>query len=261
MTGTGGPPLFFVHGFACDATDWTAQRDAFAARTTVVVCDLPGHGRSPGTAAECTVEAYGARVGQALVDLALPPAILIGHSMGCRVVLETARVRPNAVAGLVLIDGSRIGDGDPLAAAGAMADELRGDGYRLFVRRFFDAMFVASSDPALAEAITERALQLPPSIGRALMTDLAAWDAGNAGSALAAVRVPLLAIQSTTMDSTRKRVSLQPGGESPWLNLIRATVPTATIAALPGAGHFPQIEQADAVAALIARFIWPERTS
>lgn len=260
-TGSGGPPLFFVHGFACDATDWAAQRDVFATRTTVVVCDLPGHGRSPGTAAQCTITAYGAQVVQALADLALPPAILIGHSMGCRVVLEAARVCPEAVAGLVLIDGSRIADGDAPAAASAMADELRGDGYRLFVQAFFDAMFVASSDPALAEAITERALALPPAIGRALMADLAGWDAGDAASALAAVGVPLLAIQSTTMGPTRERVSLEPGGESPWLNLIRTSVPTAAIAELPGAGHFPQIEQADVVAALIARFVWPERTS
>jgi pimeloyl-ACP methyl ester carboxylesterase len=63
------------------------------------------------------------------------------------------------------------------------------------------------------------------------------------------------------MDSTHERVSLQPGGDSPWLNLIRATAPTAAIATLSGAGHFPQIEQADTVAALIARFVWPEGAS
>ena len=261
MRGTGGPPLFFVHGFACDATDWTALLDRFAAKATVVACDLPGHGRSPGTAAECTVKCYGAQVGRALAELPLPPAILIGHSMGCRVVLEAARVRPDAVAGLVLIDGSRIAVGDTLAAANAMADELRGDGYRLFVRKFFDAMFIASSDPALARAITERALRLPASIGSALMTDLAGWDAGDAVSALAAVGVRLLAIQSTTMDSARERVPLQAGGNSPWLNLIRATVPDAAIVTLPGASHFPQIDQADAVADLIDRFVWPDRPS
>ncbi|MEI6252125.1 MAG: alpha/beta fold hydrolase [Mycobacteriaceae bacterium] len=126
--GTGDPPLVFVHGFACDGTDWQAQVDALATRTTVVVCELPGHGSSPGTPAECTIEAYGIAVARALMELELRPAILVGHSMGCRVVLEASRVQPYAVSGLVLVDGSRIGEGDPIAAQRAMAGELAGDG-------------------------------------------------------------------------------------------------------------------------------------
>jgi len=141
--GTGDPPLVFVHGFACDGTDWQAQVDALATRTTVVVCELPGHGSSPGTPAECTIEAYGIAVARALMELELRPAILVGHSMGCRVVLKASRVQPYAVSGLVLVDGSRIGEGHPIAAQRAMAGELAGDGYPRFVRQFFESMFVA----------------------------------------------------------------------------------------------------------------------
>jgi len=106
--GTGGPPLVFVHGFACDGTDWDAQVASLETRTTVVVCELPGHGSSPGTAAGYTIEAYGAAVARAVTELELPPPILVGHSMGCRVVLEASRMEPDAVSGLVLVDGSRM---------------------------------------------------------------------------------------------------------------------------------------------------------
>ena len=252
--GTGGPPLVFVHGFACDGTDWQAQVDSLETRTTVVVCELPGHGSSPGTPAECTIEAYGVAVARALTKLELRSAILVGHSMGCRVVLEASRVQPDAVSGLVLVDGSRIGEGDPMAAARAMADELAGDGYPRFVRQFFESMFVPSSDPALARAIIDRALHLPAAVGRTLMTDLAGWDAREVESALDSVRVPLLAIQSTTLDTARERVSLEPGLSSPWLELVRAHVPQATIKMLSGSSHFPQIERADEITALIADF-------
>ena len=257
LTGAGSPPLFFVHGFACDGTDWHAQAEVFAATNTVVTCDLPGHGQSPATA-PCTIAAFAVAVVGALAELALPPAILIGHSLGCRVVLEAARLRPEAVAGLVLVDGSRIGEGDPVAAVQAMADELSGAGYQRFVRQFFGSMFVPSSDPALVNSITERALRLSPTVGRTLMADLAGWDAGDVVSALAAVRVPLLAIQSTTMNTARERVSLAPGQNSPWLDLIRAHVPTAGVAERAGAGHFPQIERADDVTELIAGFLRSE---
>lgn len=254
--GAGGPALFFVHGFACDSTDWLAQVQRFADRATVITCDLPGHGASPAVPGETTVKAYAAEVIAAVTGMAVSPAILIGHSMGCRVVLEAARLRPDSVAGLVLIDGSRIGEGDPVAAEQAMADELVGDGYPRFVRSFFESMFVGSSDPQLARTIIERALRLSPAVGRPLMADVAGWDAGDAVGALAAVGVPLLAIQSTTMDTARERVSLEPGADSPWLDLIRTVVPTAVAAELQGAGHFPQIELADEVAALIADFVW-----
>ncbi|MEO3756831.1 alpha/beta hydrolase [Mycobacterium sp. B14F4] len=252
--GTGGPPLVFVHGLACDATNWQAQVGSFATRTTVVVCELPGHGSSPGTPTDCTIEGYGAALARGLTELTLPPAILVGHSMGCRVVLEANRVEPGAVSGLILIDGSRIGEGDPAAAERAMADELAGDGYSRFMRQFFESMFVSSSDPALAEAIIHRALDFPAAIGRNLLTNLAGWDAAEVESALDSVRVPLLAIQSTTLDAARERVSLKPGQNSAWIDLVLAHVPRATVVTLPGAGHFPQIELADEVNALIADF-------
>ena len=254
MIAVTGPPLVFVHGFACDRADWRAQADSLGSRTTVVEYELPGHGSTPGTSAECTIEAYGAGLARALIELELPPAILVGHSMGCRVILEANRFRPEAVSGLVLVDGSRIAQGDPVAARRAMADQLDGDGYRRFVREFFESMFFPSSDPVLARAICNRAMRLPAAVGRALMTDLAGWDAGEVENALDVVAVPLLAIQSTTMDTALRRVSLTPGENSPWIDLIRTHVPDAAVEILPGPGHFPQIERADEVTALIAGF-------
>ena len=94
------PPLVFVHGFACDRTDWRAQVDSLGSRTTVVEHELPGHGSTPGTPADCTIGAYGAGPAGMLAELELPPAILVGHSMGCRVVLEANRFQPEASRGV-----------------------------------------------------------------------------------------------------------------------------------------------------------------
>lgn len=169
-------------------------------------------------------------------------------------VLQASRVEQDAVAGLVLVDGSRIAEGDPAAAERAMADELTGDGRLRFMRQFFESMFVASSDPVLAKMIIHRALDFSEAAGRILLTNLAGWDAGEVESALDSIRVPLLAIQSTTLDAERERESLEPGQNSPWIDLVLARVPQATVAMLPGSGHYPQIELADEVTALIAAF-------
>ena len=73
-------------------------------------------------------------------------------------------------------------------------------------------------------------------------------------AALAAVRVPLMVIQSTTMNAERIRVSLSAGQSSPWLDLVKSRAPTARIEIVPGSGHFPQLEAPEKVNALLADF-------
>ncbi len=77
------------------------------------------------------------------------------------------------------------------------------------------------------------------------------WDAAQVEGALAAVRAPLLVIQSTTLDADRKRVPLKAGETTPWLDLVRSRVPQARIEVIPGIWHFAQIEAPERVNALI----------
>src|SRR5690348_4122495 len=95
VTGNGRPSIVFVHGFACSHTDWDAQVARFSPRHQTVAVDLRGHGASSGTAPQCSIERYGADVVDVMRALALPPAVLIGHSMGCRVVMEAALQAPS----------------------------------------------------------------------------------------------------------------------------------------------------------------------
>src|SRR5215203_3806960 len=106
-----------------------------------------------------------------------------------------------------------------------MTAQLDGAGYETFMRAFFGAMFVPSSDPALHDVILERALRLPTEEGRRLLVDLARWDAGDMEAALSGIAVPVLAIQATTLNVARERVSLAADGESAWLDLVRSHIP------------------------------------
>src|SRR5690242_2708986 len=107
VTGNGRPPIVFVHGFACDHTDWDGQVAHLAPRHQTIAVDLRGHGRSAGAADACSIERYGADVAELLRARALPPAVLVGHSMGCRVVIEAATLASAHVAGAILVDGSQ----------------------------------------------------------------------------------------------------------------------------------------------------------
>jgi pimeloyl-ACP methyl ester carboxylesterase len=253
--GEGHPALVFVHGFACTHDDWQAQVDFFRTRQCVVTCDLRGHGASSGDPAHCDIETYGADVSALLSALDLPPAILIGHSLGCRVVLQAYLDAAQRVAGLVLLDGSRVGTGDPQAAEQAMRQHIQTVGYRAMMREFFADMFLEGSDPAAKERIVSRALGLPEAIGALLFARLVRWDAQYLDTALPRVAVPLLIIQSTYLNPERVRVPLQPGASTPWFEFVQRSIPTAQIEIVSGAGHFTMLDRPQAVNQLLAAFV------
>ncbi|MDX1431210.1 MAG: alpha/beta hydrolase [Gammaproteobacteria bacterium] len=254
--GAGAPALVLVHGFACEHSDWRHQIDHFSAGHLVLALDLRGHGRSGRCRAGFDIAAFGADVAGLIEALALERAVLVGHSMGCRVVLDAARRVPAAVAGVVLVDGSRQGSGDPDAAARAVREAMaRAGGARLFVERMFADMFLASSDPALVERIVARAATLPAAVAEELFADTVRWDASQAIDALATLAAPLLVLQSTRVNERREREPLPPGGSSPWLELVRENVPAARIEVLSGAGHFAMLEAPAAVNDHLRAFI------
>ena len=253
--GDGKPPFVFVHGFTCDHTDWQLQVDFFKARQRVVTCDLRGHGASGGDPALCDIETYGADVSALLGALELPPAILIGHSLGCRVVLQAYLDAPQRVAGLVLLDGSRLGSGDPQAAEETVRQRIHTMGYTTMLQRMFADMFLQSCNPAVKERIVERALALPDALGAVLFPRLARWDAQYLESALSRVAVPLLVIQSSFVNPEGVRVPLHPGESTPYLDLIRQRVPMAQIEIVSGAGHFTMLDALVAVNQLLSGFL------
>ena len=256
--GAGAPTLAFVHGFGCSHEDWLPQINELKNRFETVTWDLRGHGMTPGQPQECSIENFGGDVAALLSVLDINKVVLIGHSMGCRVVLEAARLlssseRPERIAGLVLIDGSRLATGDPRAAEAAARAAIDKSGYAAFAENLFRQMFFSPSP--LAETIIARAMRQPAGIGAALWPRMARWDAGEMEAALAAVRVPLLAIQSTTRDpQTLRRMPLKPGETTPWLDLVRQKKKDAKIEIVAGVGHFTQLEAADRVNRLIGDF-------
>ncbi|HEU4353086.1 MAG TPA: alpha/beta hydrolase [Burkholderiales bacterium] len=250
--GQGAPPLVFVHGFLCSHEDWHHQVRFFSQTHEVVACDLRGHGKTPGRPQECSIEHFGGDVIALANNLELPPFILIGHSMGCRVVLEANRIAPERVAGIVLIDGSRVGSGDPDAAEAAARTQIDKNGYKAWAEELFRQMFFKST-PA-SERLVQRAVRQSAEIGAALWPRLARWDAATLEPALAAVRAPVLAIQSTSRNVQGERAPLQRGQTSPYLELLKEKVPGVRTEIVAGLGHFAQLEAPEHINRLIAEF-------
>jgi pimeloyl-ACP methyl ester carboxylesterase len=245
--GSGDPPLVLVHGLACAHQDWRHQVSFFAPSHRVVSLDQRGHGRSAGYQSGFDIGTFGADLAALIAELRLPPAVLVGHSMGCRAVLECTRVAPDAVAGLVLIDGSRLATGNADGARRETRRAMEESGYDAFFQRMFSQMFTAASDAKTRDAIVARARRLPQAVGFELVPQMVAWDSDWAERALRSAKMPMTVLQSTHLDENRNRVPLQPGETTPWLELVRDLAPHAQIEFVPGVGHFSMLEAPEEV--------------
>ena len=243
--------VVMVHGLCCAHSDWSAQVAALAPRHRAVACDLRGHGASRFEAG-FDIDTYGADVAALLESLAIERAVLVGHSMGSRVVLQAATRVPQRVGGVVLVDGSRFatGDAERARAQAQRFIEVNG-GWENVVRRLFADMFIAGSDPDYVASMVERAARVPAEVAQQVFVSMMTWDAAEMARALGALDVPLMVLQSTYVNAARERVSIESAQGNPWLGFIHEHVPDARIELVTGVGHFAQIEAPAAVSELI----------
>ena len=249
VTGRGRPAVVFVHGFGCAHSDWDAQVAHFSPRHLTIAV---GHGTSLGTAADCSIERFGADVAEVMQALALPPTVLVGHSMGCRVVIEAALQAPAQTVGVVLIAGSQFAP-----AIKAVLKETFGtpDGYRTFTRRWFGEMFTAKSNAAVVASVVERAERLPRSLGEKLLLDMLRYDVGRLTTSLADLRVPVMAVRTTDSNERRARRPIRKGQTTPYLEMLRARIPSVRIEIIEETGHFPQVDEIAQTNALLDSFL------
>jgi len=247
IEGRGKPVLLMVHGAMCDHHNWDRLVPHLAERFTIVRMDMRGHGQSPGSADDCSMGQWADDINALAERLGLGKVVLVGHSLGARVVAEAAARAPGSVAGVVLVDGSRLTHAEVEEASPAPRAITSFD---LLVGPYADADIRAE----IRASISRRSRSLFEEIA----DDLKAWDGARAQevySSIAAARTPTLVIQSTYHDRVTPRYSLTRADErSPYLDYLARTVEHAAIHVVPKAGHFLMMEKPADIAALIADF-------
>jgi pimeloyl-ACP methyl ester carboxylesterase len=100
---TTGLPVVLIHGYAASAAQWQPLLPYLAGERPVLAPDLLGFAEAPTPPPPYTAERWADQVARLLDALALPRAIVIGHSLGGLVALTAALRYPDRVAGLGLI--------------------------------------------------------------------------------------------------------------------------------------------------------------
>lgn len=247
------PPVLLLHGFGASLHTWDAWAGALEAGHRVIRLDLPGAALTGPDPAGGPGDGRALQVVVALLDaLEVPPADVVGHSMGGRLAWQLAAQMPERVRRLVLIapegfaaPGAAIGGsaGVPLAArllpwmlprpllrealAAAWGDPGRLD--EATVDRYHELLRV----PGLRAAMVERLETLPP------------VDPLDAAVGLRRVEAPVLLLWG-------ERDALVPPARAAD---FERELPHARRIVLPGVGHVPQEEAPETSLAAVRGFL------
>jgi len=103
--GDGEATLLFIHGAFISKEYWAHQVAYFSTSYRVIAVDLAGHGNSSHNGTDWSFARYGHDLNEFIENLSLLNVILIGHSNGADIMLETiAQNTSNAIIGLVAVD-------------------------------------------------------------------------------------------------------------------------------------------------------------
>jgi len=223
--GMRGPALVFVHGWSCRHAFWREQL-ALADAFRIIMLDLPGHGRSqPAARSAWSMAAFARDVESVIAAAGVDDVVLIGHSMGGAVGVETALRLGSRCRLLLGVDTftderfyRRRSPADIRARCAAFAADFSGA-----MMYMVERLTAPAADPALVPWIAAEMAAAPIGDKLAALGALLEWDVEE--------RWPSLACAVETINSARLA---SPAHEIELAGL--------RVHAMDGVGHFPMLE-------------------
>jgi len=236
-----GVPVVLVHGLALDARMWDDQMPALKDIARLVRFDVRGFGRSTRDAD--TAYSHADDLWRLLDHLEIEQAVLVGLSMGGRIVLEATLAAPERVRALVLLDAVLDGvpwDQDSERGMRAIGEGLRSGGLdgakAAWLRHDF---FV----PA----------QRTPDIARRLAEMVGAYSGVNWTSADPHTPHPhsIELLATIAAPTTVVTAELDVPCFHEMSDVLAERIPGARKVTVPGVGHIVNMEAPDTVNALL----------
>ncbi|WP_376092615.1 4-carboxymuconolactone decarboxylase [Roseomonas sp. CCTCC AB2023176] len=239
----GGPPVLMLHSLGTNLHVWDPQAAALARTHRVIRADLRGHGLTSGHAAEETSMAELAADAAGLLDaLGITAAHLAGVSIGGRIAMELAAIRPERVLSLFLLDTAM--EFPPPETWSARMQAVRAGGMSAVADGVLTRWVVDGSAPA---AMGLSAMLLATSAGGYAACAAALRDA-RAEPLRGRLRGPATVVVGE-LDLASPIAAAQ---------AIRDAIPGSSLTVIPGAAHIPNFEFAEAVTdALLRHFAAP----
>jgi 3-oxoadipate enol-lactonase len=100
-----GPPIVFIHGLGATSNVWYGQRTTLSKYYRVITYDRSGSGRSQRASEGYSIDAWTDELAGLLDYLAVPSAVVVGHSLGSMVAQRFAGKHADRTRALILAGG------------------------------------------------------------------------------------------------------------------------------------------------------------
>ena len=234
--GTCGPWLVLIHGWSCHQGLWDDLVPLLIPWARVMTLDLPGHGASALSGNDASIRHMARVLATSLKSLGTEAPILVGHSMGGPVALETAILLQGRCRLVIGVDTftdaafyARRPGGEIEARLQAFSVDFTGTMIAM-VRRI-----TCGGD--VADMIAQDMAGVDPAIALAMLRSLLEWNI--------AARWPEVPCQVETINSAP-------------LSLGADTVPDLQglqVHLMEGVGHFPMCEDPATLAVTIGEIV------
>ncbi|NKF24270.1 alpha/beta fold hydrolase [Solimonas marina] len=236
LDGGSGEPLVMVHGIGADKDNWSQVMPFLRGHGRLIALDLPGFGESSKPDdGDYSIDAQAKYLGEFLDALKLPRAHLAGNSMGGAVVLEFARLHPERVQSLWLLDPAGVGG----AKESEMFRAYREDGKMLLFAKtpddFVKVMHLAMNQPPVLPYSVTHELAIAAANNYALHTRI--FRELTATTPHLETDVAGLATPTLIVWGEQDHV-LDPSGAP----LLHEALPNSQVVLMPGIGHMPMLE-------------------
>jgi pimeloyl-ACP methyl ester carboxylesterase len=229
------PTILFIHGAGESSLLWHAQVDGLKERANTVAVDLPGHGRSCGSAKQ-RVEDYAADLVDFIRAIAAPNPIPCGLSMGGAIAQQLLLDHADRFrAGIIVSSGAR------LKVLPSLFDMIA-QNFPAYVEMVDRLGFSEKTPDTVKQPFLEEHLKARPEVA---LGDFKACDRFDVIARLASIRVPVLVISAADDKLTPPK----------YAEFLAQHIPGSRRAHIPDAGHFVPIERPQAVNAAIAEFL------
>ena len=219
-----GHPLLFLHGTGCDSSDWKSVIEQLPRHQRCIALDFRGHGQSSVPTEPFTLANLADDVLHLINAIGIQEVILVGHSLGGMVAMETAKHSP-CIAGLVLLEGWT-----SLSSAGSAFD----------AGRFYGSLSQAERTNIQRKA-EETRIRFKPNVWESFWKSVKDFDAY---AYLEQADIPIYEVfgEMGRNESTEQKLNIPP---NPNINVIW----------VPNAGHYLPHECPETVAEICINFV------
>lgn len=175
----GNTPVVLLHSVGLDLTYWDHQIEALRHHYDVVALDLPGHGASPGTPQDWTLNQAAATIAKHIEALDAGPVHVLGLSVGGMIAQALTLTHSHLARSLVLIDTAARFTGEARTAMRDRAAAARAGGMPPVVASTLDRWFTPTTRvqrPDLIDRVSKTLLSDDAAVHAAMWDMIAELD-------------------------------------------------------------------------------------